>query len=192
MFIPIRIIFPPTDHIPFVRLSLWLVRFCLSIIISVFSAIIATIAGLDQAQQQRSNVNNNGAIHFPSEDQHNSVRRTAFSQNPLMQPHQISNTAIKFPSRQAPQTMNFSSMPAYQPMNAFQSQNNGIQSPVATSLQQSSDIIDCTWELFQVSKCWMLKYILFIEINRCIGEINCALRLGDFVHFITVTYPQEQ
>lgn len=128
-------------------------------LLSVFSAIFTTIAGQDQAQQERSNVNHNGAIHFPSEDLYNSVRRTAFSPNPLKQPLQVSNTAIKFPSRQVPptmqtvQTLNNPSMSPYQPMNSFQSQNNGVQSPAATfsSLQQNSDIIDCLWEVFQVS-----------------------------------------
>lgn len=132
------------------------VRFCLPKLLSVFGAIIATIAG--QAQQQRSNVNDNGAIHFPSEDLYNTVRRTAFSQNPLKKPNQISNTAIQFPSRQAPSTMQTvntpnPSMPPYQPMNSIQYQSNGVQSSAATSssLQQNSDIIDFTWELFQVS-----------------------------------------
>lgn len=135
-------------------------------LLSVFSAIITTIASQDQAQQQRSNVVNNGAIHFPSEDLYNSVRRTAFSPNPLKQPLQISNTAIQFPTRQAPptmqtlQTLNNPSMSPYQPMNAFQSQNNGAQSSPAgtfSSLQQNSDLIDFMWEVFQVSGWFIYK-----------------------------------
>lgn len=139
-----------------------MIRFCLpKLLLSVFSAIIATIAGKDQARQQKSNVNDNGAIHFPSQDLYNSVRRSAFSQNPLMQPHQNSNTAIQFPSRQAPPTMQTvqtinAAMPPYQPMNSIQPQNNGFQPSAATSssVQQNSDIIDFTWELFQVS--WLV------------------------------------
>lgn len=45
------------------------------------------------------------------------------------------------------------SMSPYMPMNSFQSQNNGVLSSAITSSspQQNSDIIDFTWELFQVS-----------------------------------------
>lgn len=133
--------------------------FCLSQLLLVFSAIISTIAGrTDHAYQQLSNVKDNGAIHFPTEDLYNTVRQSAFGQRPLKQTNQVSNADVQFPSRQAPPTMQTvyipnPSMQSFQPMNSVQSHNNGFQTSAATpsSIQQNSDIIDFTWEIFQVS-----------------------------------------